>query len=410
MNEGMVSGNSISLLVNGDEFFARILEVIDAAEREILIETFMLQDDLVGRKVQHGLIDAARRGVWVSVLADGYGTHFLPQSFIDEMRAAGIVFRLYHPQPQWLRIRTNIFKRLHRKILVADGHTAFVGGINLEANHLSEFDAECKQDYAAEIQGPIVRDIQQFARQAIQAQFDKKFDFVRHRANPGSEIQSQDAILQLVTRDNDRFRTSIEDQYLERIRAAEHRITIANCYFFPGYRILKALRDAARRGVEVRLLTQGKPDSIMAKRAAFTIYDFLVKSDIQVYEYWERRLHAKIAAFDNEWATIGSSNLDPLSFFLNLEANIFVRDHDFNRQTQEAIENLINRSNVIKINDSWLEQRTLLMGFLSFLSYHLVRHLPGLTAWVHKRERASETGPGHLRSRNPGSDRRRNHG
>ncbi|WP_404364327.1 cardiolipin synthase ClsB [Marinobacter sp.] len=376
-------------MTNGDEFFVRALEMVRAARQEVLIETFMVRDDSLGRELQEALIAAAKRGVWISVLADGYGTHFLPEGFIHEVERVGIHFSLYHPQPRWLRVRANIFKRLHRKILLVDGHTAFIGGINYESNHLSRFGAECKQDYAAELTGPIVDEIHRFARRAIQEQSEGQLRFVDLVKDTAEKAGRQNAAMRFVTRDNRKHRNSIENEYLARITAAEHRIVIANCYFFPGYRLLRALRNAARRGVEVTILTQGRPDSYLARAAGSLLYDFLVESDIQVFEYWERRLHTKIAAFDDEWATIGSSNLDPLSLSLNLEANVFVQDSDFNSQVQNAIGELIYGSEVVLVNESWWKRRTLLKGFISFLVYHFLRHLPGFTAWVPKLERRS---------------------
>ncbi|MBS3805077.1 MAG: cardiolipin synthase ClsB [Oleiphilaceae bacterium] len=410
MTGGWVRGNAISLLENGDEFFRRMTAVINAAHQELLIETFMLRDDAVGKRIQRRLIDAAGRGVWISVLVDGYGSHFLPQAFIDEMEAAGIHFFVYHPQPKWLRVRANIFKRLHRKILVADGQTAFIGGINLESNHLSTFGGECKQDYAAELKGPIVSEIHRFAREAIQDQAGGRLEFVHLKPDSSPQAQPQDAAIKFVTRDNARCRSVIENEYLERITAAERRIIIANCYFFPGYRILKALRSASRRGVRVCLLTQGKPDSRLAKRAACTLYDFLVESDIEVYEYWDRRLHAKIAAFDDDWATIGSSNLDPLSLSLNLEANVFVRDKAFNARVNERIEHLIYHSKVVGITRYWLQNRTLIKWFMSSALYHVLRHLPGFTAWVPRRERKSWGSPRKARGGTPDANSRRRNG
>ncbi|WP_166251748.1 cardiolipin synthase ClsB [Marinobacter salicampi] len=397
MSKELVEGNAISLMTNGDEFFARALEMVRAARQEVLIETFMVIDDSVGRELQEALIAAAKRGVWISVLADGYGTHFLPEGFIQEMERVGIHFCLYHPQPRWLRVRANIFKRLHRKILVVDGHTAFIGGINYEADHLSRFGAESKQDYAAELTGPIVDEIHLFAREAIQEYSGGRLRFVELVKEKASKAGGQNAAMRFVARDNRSHRNSIENAYLARISAAEHRIVIANCYFFPGYRVLRALRNAARRGVEVTILTQGRPDSRLARAAGSLLYDFLVESDIQVFEYWERQLHAKIAAFDDEWATIGSSNLDPLSLSLNLEANVFVQDGAFNSRIRKAIGELIYGSEVVLINDSWWKRRTLLKGFISFLVYHFLRHLPGFTAWVPKLERRSSS----FRSRHP---------
>jgi cardiolipin synthase A/B len=380
MNSEWISGNAISLLENGDEFFPRIIEAIDSARQEVLLETFILLDDPVGRDIQRALLDAAARGVWVSVLVDGYGSHFLSQRYIDEIRDAGIRFDVYHPQPKWLRVRANIFRRMHRKLLVVDGAVAFIGGINLAHNHRSDYGANYKQDYAAEIEGPSVTVVRKYIHEAIQTYSQSYVQFPELSDGlPGKKGRVK---IRFVGRDNNRCKTDIENEYVKRLRAARHTIIMANPYFFPGYRLLKGLRDAARRGVTVCVLIQGKPGSPLAKFGARLLYDYLVESEVNVYEYWERQLHAKIAAFDDDWATIGSSNLDPLSLCLNLEANVFVRDRAFNREVQQRIQSLIEHSYVRQIDQSWFLRRTLMKGFTSFLVYHFLRHFPGLTGWV----------------------------
>ena len=379
MTSDWVSGNAISLLENGDEFFPSIIATIDSAQKEVLLETFILCDDPVGQALKSTLAQAAQRGVWVSVFVDGYGSHFLPQEYTDFLRSAGVHFEVFHPQPRWLRVRTNLFRRLHRKLAVVDGAVAFIGGINLAHNQHSDYGADYKQDYAARIQGPSVTVIRNFMHRAIQEYRGGHFPFPEIEQPSGRE---GNVSMRFLLRDNARCRTDIEDEYVARVRNARHTIIMANPYFFPGYRLLKGLRDAARRGVKVCVLIQGKPGSPLAKAGARLLYDYLVESEVNVYEYWERQLHAKIAAFDDDWATIGSSNLDPLSLCLNLEANVFVRSAEFNQEVQTRIQTLIDNSYVREINNSWLLRRTLVKGFISFLAYHFLRHFPGFSGWV----------------------------
>lgn len=374
-----ISGNAITLLENGDEFFPSMIAAIDDARKEVLLETFILCDDPVGQALKNALAQAAQRGVWVSVLVDGYGSHFLPQEYIEFLQTAGVHFEIYHPQPRWLRVRANIFRRLHRKLVVVDGVTGFIGGINLAHNQRSDSGPDFKQDYAARLHGPIVTSMRRYMHRALQEYKRGYIAFPEVTEPTGREGSVS---MRFMVRDNTQCRTDIEDEYVARVRNARHTIIMANPYFFPGYRLLKGLRDAARRGVKVCVLIQGKPGSPLAKAGARLLYDYLVESEVNVYEYWERQLHAKIAAFDDDWATIGSSNLDPLSLCLNLEANVFVRSAEFNQEVQERIQTLIDHSYVREINSSWLMRRTLIKGFTSFLVYHFLRHFPGLSGWV----------------------------
>ncbi|MGE8385556.1 MAG: cardiolipin synthase ClsB, partial [Pseudomonas putida] len=159
MNRPWVDGNSVQLLINGEQYYPRVFEAMAQAREEILLETFIIFDDKVGQQLQQVLIDAARRGVRVEVAVDGYGTADLPAGFISAMTDAGVSFHAFDPQPRLVGMRTNLFRRLHRKIVVVDGERAFIGGINYSADHLGDFGAMAKQDYAVEVTGPVVAQV-----------------------------------------------------------------------------------------------------------------------------------------------------------------------------------------------------------------------------------------------------------
>ena len=156
---------------------------------------------------------------------------------------------------------------------------------------------------------------------------------------------------------------------------------IANAYFFPGYRLLREIRNAARRGVHVQLIMQGQPDVLLAKLAARMLYDYLLKDGVVIHEYCQRPLHGKVALVDDEWSTVGSSNLDPLSLALNLEANVLIRDRAFNQQLYERLEVLSkNHCQTMPENRKprlWLWRLT-----VGFLVFHVMRHFPALTGWL----------------------------
>src|SRR5690606_13045092 len=300
----------------------RVFEALRAARREILLETFILFDDKVGQELRAVLIEAAGRGVEVDVTVDGYGSDCLDDAFIGGLAKAGVRFHIFDPQPRVFGFRVNALRRMHRKIVVVDGQTAFVGGINFSADHLTEFGPTAKQDYAVELQGPVVEDIRRFAQAAVRGGRRQRWPA---RRGPAHGARGQGSAL-FVTRDNDRHSTDIERYYRAGFRTAQQDIIIANAYFFPGYRLLLDLSTAARRGVRVRLILQGEPDMPIAQLAARTLYDYLMSAGVTIYEYCERPLHGKVACVDDEWATVGSSNLDPLSLALNLEANVIVRE------------------------------------------------------------------------------------
>ncbi|WP_368643228.1 cardiolipin synthase ClsB [Castellaniella ginsengisoli] len=332
--------NTLTLLINGEQYFPRVRQVIEEARSEILLETFILFDDTVGRNLQRALIEAARRGVAVDLTVDGYGSDGLSSAFIEELTGEGVRVHIFDPRPRLLGIRTNIFRRMHRKILVADGRTALVGGINFSADHLSSYGPQAKQDYALEIRGPLAADIRTFAHDALQDP-GRTGRRKPSRARPDGRAPENETNARLVVRDNDRHRNDIERTYRAGIRLAQTDILIANAYFFPGYRLLRDIVRAARRGVRVRLILQGQPDMRIARWAARLLYQYLSDAGVGIYEYCKRPLHGKVACADEAWSTVGSSNLDPFSLALNLEANVFVQDAAFTAALREALEDLL---------------------------------------------------------------------
>lgn len=385
MNFNWRNGNEIRLLENGEEFFPRVFEAIREARREILIETFILFEDKVGKELHREVIAAARRGVHVEITVDGYGSADLSAEFVAALTEVGIRIHMFDPRPKFMGMRTNLFRRLHRKIVVIDGVRAFVGGINFSADHLGDFGPEAKQDYAVEVVGPVTRDIHLFALSTVAPEQPPRHWWRHHVKVSGNHWQERagpgQARVLFVVRDNGNHQRDIEECYLEAIREARRRLTIANGYFFPGYRLLRELRDAARRGVRVELILQGQPDMPIAKFGARILYNYLVKSGVTIHEYCHRPLHSKVAVADDDWSTVGSSNLDPLSLALNLEANLIVLDRRFNRELSENLENL--KRHYCKAMTPEKIARGLWWRLpLAFLSFHFLRHFPAWVGWL----------------------------
>ncbi|MEO3727851.1 cardiolipin synthase ClsB [Pseudomonas syringae] len=374
--------NRLELLENGEEYFPRVFEAMRAAKSEILLETFIVFEDKVGKELQEILIDAAQRGVRTTVSLDGFGCGELSTGYLTALSDAGVHLQIFDPAPKRLGIRTNWFRRLHRKIVVVDGLIAFIGGINFSGDHLADFGPEAKQDYSVEVQGPAVADIHHFALLQSGRPGRARFWWQRRRQRRAEmAFDDHDGQVRLVFRDNDRHNTDIEDVYLQVLRRAQRRVVIANAYFFPGYRLLREIRNAARRGVEVRLILQGQPDMLVAKLAARMTYDYLLKAGVQIHEYCERPLHGKVALVDEEWSTVGSSNLDPLSLSLNLEANVLIRDRAFNRHLFERLEDLSH--NHCKAMDAAKSPRGRIWHMtVGFLVFHFLRHFPAMAGWL----------------------------
>lgn len=389
------AGNRLQLLENGEEFFPAVLDAIAGAERELLIETFILFDDTVGRDLQAAVIAAAKRGVQVDLTLDGYGSIELSPEFIGAMTEVGVRVHLFDPSPRVLGFRTNLLRRLHRKIVAIDGRLAFVGGINFALDQVASSGPNGKQDYSVRIEGPLAEEIQRFARAALGTAASAGEGRLRwhgrktkraerpkdNRNNAGAQETEASGQAAFVSRDNHRHRTDIEHCYRTAIRTAKDEVIIANAYFFPGYRLLRDMRRAARRGVRVQLILQGEPDMAYVRTAARLLYRSLVKDGVTVHEYLRRPLHAKVAVVDGTWATVGSSNLDPLSLSLNLEANVLLHDRAFAAGLREKLLKLAERDSRLVVYES-LPEHTMWRYALGALAYHVARGFPAWLAWL----------------------------
>ncbi|MEX0163397.1 cardiolipin synthase ClsB [Pseudomonas brassicacearum] len=379
---GWHGNNRVKLLENGEEFFPRVFEAVRRAETEILIETFILFEDKVGYELRDLLVEAAARGVRITVSLDGFGCGELTTDFLASLSNAGVRLQMFDPAPRRLGIRTNWFRRLHRKIVVVDGVIAFIGGINFSADHLGDFGAEAKQDYSVEVKGPAVVDIHHFALLQSGRPARAKYWWQRRRSRRNAlAFNDHDGQVRLVYRDNHEHQTDIEEVYLQVLRSAQRRVVIANAYFFPGYRLLREIRNAARRGVEVRLILQGQPDMMIAKLAARMLYSYLLKAGVAIYEYCERPLHGKVALVDEDWSTVGSSNLDPLSLSLNLEANVLIRDRAFNRELFERLD-FLSRNHCTAMPEDHAPRGLLWRMTIGFMVFHCLRHFPAWAGWL----------------------------
>lgn len=351
-------GNEVALLQNGVEFFPALCQAIDAAREVVHLETYIFELDDTGERVLAHLAAAARRGVRVRVVLDGFGSQPASESVAARVLAAGGQCRIYRPEPKRLaRLlpRRQRLRRLHRKMCSVDGRVVFVGGINIIDDFAAgepgapRMDAP-RFDYAVRLSGPIaadaIRTMDLLWVRLSWAQLRhprRRWEDIRLR-RPGYVSQPQTGPMRaaLALRDNLRHRHTIERAYLLGIASAQRDIIIANAYFFPGLRFRKALAQAVRHGVRVRLLLQGKVEYRMQYHATRSLYDELLAAGMEIYEYMPSFLHAKVAVID-DFATVGSSNLDPFSLLLAREANVMVDHAPFAAELRASLERAIDQ-------------------------------------------------------------------
>jgi cardiolipin synthase len=373
-------GNEVRLLRGGDELFPAQIEAMRHARHEIWLATYIFHSDAAGAATVAALRAAAARGVRVRVVVDGFGSRASLDWLQQQLEGSRVALAVFRPIDRWWRwLQPGQLRRLHQKLCVVDADLAFVGGINIIDDRMDLNIGPIEKprlDFAVGLRGPVVEPIAQAARAVwTRAWLGRDFGeellalvrspepfarlrrLVRRLRMPrgnrrrdrggAAGIDSQDltpVYAAFVLRDNLRQRRTIERAYIEAIRAAQRRVDLITPYFYPGQAFRRALRDAARRGVQVRLLLQGKVDYRIAGLAAQALYAELGGHGVRIYEYVPAYLHAKVAVVDEQWATVGSSNIDPISLLLNLEANVVVHDEPFARAVTAECEAAIRVS------------------------------------------------------------------
>jgi cardiolipin synthase A/B len=360
-------GNDVRLLQGGDELFPQMEAAIDAAREDVWLATYIFHDDPAATRIADALKRAAARGVAVYVVVDGFGSIKSMPAVRAMFAGSGVQLEVFRPLEHWYAwLQPGQLRRMHQKLCVCDKRVAFVGGINLlddrlDLNH-GMGDAP-RLDFAVAVHGPLAVAVHAatralWARAHLWRSWRQEMRELAGSARPVKEALALVRELRgpktvgvstegeaplpmhaaFLVRDNLRQRRTIERSYVEAIRHAKQRVDLAVPYFYPGRSFRRALRDAAKRGVRVRLLLQGKIDYRIAALAAQAVYDELRSHGVQIFEYMPAYLHAKVAVVDNDWATVGSSNIDPLSLLLNLEANVVVRDAAFAADLSQRFE------------------------------------------------------------------------
>ncbi len=376
----LVSGNELTLLQNGVALFPQLCADIDAAKHSVHLESYIFAADESGQLVGQALRRAAERGVTVRVLLDGFGSAELPASFVDDLRKSGVEVHWFRREisPFTLRrSRMRRLRRMHRKLAAMDGTVAFVGGINIIHDIPAKlgFDAP-RLDYAVRIRGELAVEVQAVMQRLWEmvswAAFRRR---VREQGWRLYRIRPQpDSRVRLVLRDNVRHRRDIERAYLKAIAGAQREVVVANAYFLPGRLFLRALVHAARRGVRVMLVVQGKVEYRLQHYATLALYGRLLAAGVEIYEYHASYLHAKVAVVDGEWATVGSFNIDPFSLLLAREANLVVDDAGFAGTLRSSLLDAIE-SDGRRVE---FARSSLFTRFFARVSYGLVRFIIGM--------------------------------
>ncbi len=374
-------GHDLALLQGGDALFPAMQAAIDLAAHDVWLASYIVHTDAASDAIVQALLRADRRGVRVRVVVDGFGAREALPWWRARLQGSRVALAVFRPIDRWWHwFQPGQLRRLHQKLCVVDEAVAFVGGINLLDDRWDLGHGALpapRLDFAVRVAGPIVADVHRTVRRLwtrawLGADFGdevralltapeplqraRQWVDARWRDWQGERAQTlawrrgrQDAVADarpvraaFVRRDNLAQRHAIEREYLHALREARSQIDLICPYFYPSGRLLRALHRAAARGVHIRLLLQGQFDYRLAELAARALYADLLARGVRVFEYRAAFLHAKVAQVDGQWATIGSSNLDPTSLVLNLEANVVVWDEGLATEVRQAFEKALS--------------------------------------------------------------------
>jgi len=336
----LIAGNRVTLLVDGPETYKAMFDAIERAKDHIYLETFILADDETGQRLADMLVERQAAGVEVKVIYDAVGSSLTSSKYFDGLRAGGVSVHEFHP----VGIRIwRLTQRDHRKLLIVDGRVAFTGGINFSEVYSSGSSLKVKKhdtksrwrDTDVRIEGPAVADFQKLFLQ-IWAQGEGKGNNVEHDFPPLRDVGHE--LVRVIASTGGKDEYSIYKAYLSAISLARWRIWVTQAYFSPNDQFISALKDAARRGVDVQILLPGFTDSPFILYTSRAHYTELLEAGVKIYERDDRVLHAKTAVIDGIWCTVGSSNLDYFSFLHDDEANATIVGRDFGEQMEDLFQ------------------------------------------------------------------------
>lgn len=381
-----IGGNHIQLLRNGAEYFPALEQAIHQAAHEIYLQTYIYQADVTGIRIGDALKKAALRGVNVNMLLDGFGSKDLPKAYVQSLEESGIKVLFYRQKISPWSLKKRRLRRLHSKTVAIDGAVGFVGGINIiDDNDIPQHTSNQippRIDYAVRIEGKLsllLRLNMQKLWQRIAWIHFKQTDIpplTINQTQAETRHNTSTTKAALVIRDNVLHRRDIENAYLAAIHQAQTEIIIANAYFVPGRKFRMALIAAAKRGVTVKLLLQGRMEYFVMFATHAFYHEFLTYG-IEIYEYHKSFMHSKVAVIDQHWATVGSSNIDPFSLLLARETNVVVKNSVF-ASTLRADIALSIHTGAVQVDAATWAQSNLLKRVASWLIYGIVRLLLGV--------------------------------
>jgi cardiolipin synthase A/B len=361
----------VELVKSGDDFFEKANQIIRNSKHKIHLQTYIFSDDSTGMETINLLADAVKRGVKVYLLVDAFGSHELESETVQIIINSGINFRTYSPLFSGIHIRFG--RRLHHKILIGDDKEALIGGINFDNNYHLKGNDSPWLDYAVKVTGDICLEISAMCERLWSG---KGYFRRRKKTNLHKVSQAKHHPVYVKLQQNDWLygKKGISRSLNNSIRHAEKNVTIMASYFLPGLKMRRSLRNASKRNVKVKIILPGVSDVKLVKYAMLYWYAWMLRNNIELYEWNKTILHAKLMAVDNNWASIGSYNINHLSHFSSIETNLEVMDESFCHKVKHELEGVMSHCKLITTSDN--NRRMNVYGkFLCWSSFQLVRFL-----------------------------------
>lgn len=381
---GYTGRNRVKLVNGGKEYFSLLHALIGKAVNTVYLQYYIYEDDETGRSMKETLIRAAARGVQVFLQVDGYASQKLPKQFITELQQAGVQFKWFE---QLFKSSKFYFgRRMHHKVVVVDGIYSLVGGINISNRYNDMPGAAAWMDLALYCEGEASLEVHHLCRAmwgkaaadnvdlaAAEAFFrqisDKDGHWVRIRRNDWVKRKNQ-----------------VTKSYFYMLLHAEKEISVMCSYFLPGRVFRREIINAVKRGVKIRVILAGPSDVMVAKHAERYLYHWLLKNDIEIYEYQKTVLHAKLALYDRQWVTVGSYNINNISAYASLELNVDVRDESFAEHIRTGLEKIIQQDCKRVTRDNYLSSTNLFRRLWQRLCYSFINTMLSLFTFYFKQE------------------------
>lgn len=365
-------GNAVKLLQSGPEFFSELEKVINAAQHFIHVQLYILDDDETGLRIIELLKKAANRGVKIYIIVDGYGSLQLTSHTIKDIQQAGIRFKVFSPVHKLFIFRVG--RRLHHKIILVDGVVSLIGGINVAGKYEGYRHHKAWLDFAIKLEGKINKDVLKVCEDVWGKRMKSVFQTVYHQFIKYTG-HKDDIKVRLLQNDFARRNIEISRFYRQSIKRSEQSLVIVASYFLPGNRMRYLLRRASLRGVKIKLLLGSVSDVGLTREATNYLYPFLLRNNIEIYEWKESVMHGKLMIVDDKVTTVGSYNINTLSDYGSLELNACVNDVDFALSSKKRIEKLIDEGCVRINKEDYVKQHYWWNQVINWISYQIVRSM-----------------------------------